>query len=89
VNETIGWNLPVTHEDVPLAEAEKRGAIGLFEEKYGDVVRIYKIGDFSLEFCGGPHVEFTGVLGESDKKFKIQKEEAVAQGVRRIKAVLA
>lgn len=85
VNEQIQKALPVTFEDLPLAEAEKRGAIGLFEEKYGDVVRVYKIGDFSLEFCGGPHVENTSTLGT----FSIQKEEAVSQGVRRIKAILS
>ena len=84
VNEKIGASLPVSHEDIPLAEAEKRGAIGLFEEKYGDTVRIYKIGDFSLEFCGGPHVKNTSELG----KFRIAKEEAVSAGIRRIKAVL-
>lgn len=84
VNEQISRALPVTFEDIPLAEAEKRGALGLFEEKYGDVVRVYKVGDFSLEFCGGPHVENTSELGV----FTIQKEEAVAAGVRRIKAIL-
>jgi alanyl-tRNA synthetase len=84
VNEQIKAGLPVTFEDLPKDEAEKKGAIGLFEEKYGDTVRVYKIGDFSLEFCGGPHVENTGTLGA----FSIQKEEAVSAGVRRIKAVL-
>ena len=84
VNEKIRAALTVSHEDIPLAEAEKRGAIGLFEEKYGDKVRVYKIGDFSLEFCGGPHVENTRVLG----RFRIIKEEAVSQGTRRIKAIL-
>lgn len=84
VNEQIKAALPVTFEDVSKDEAEKRGAIGLFEEKYGDTVRVYKIGDFSLEFCGGPHVTNTKDLG----KFTIQKEEAVSAGVRRIKAVL-
>ena len=57
---------------------------GLFENKYGDKVKVYTIGDFSKEICGGPHVEHTGVLG----KFKIKKEEASSAGVRRIKAVL-
>ena len=52
--------------------------------KYGDIVTVYKIGDFSIEFCGGPHVENTGILGH----FKIKKEEASSAGVRRIKAVL-
>jgi len=78
----------VSYEDIPLAEAEKRGAIGLFEEKYGDKVRVYQIGEgesrFSMEFCGGPHVKNTAELG----RFKITKEEAVAQGIRRIKAIL-
>ena len=88
VNEKIATALPVSYEDIPLAEAEKRGAIGLFEEKYGDKVRVYQIGEgesrFSMEFCGGPHVKNTAELG----RFKITKEEAVAQGIRRIKAIL-
>ncbi|MFA5841662.1 MAG: alanine--tRNA ligase [Candidatus Paceibacterota bacterium] len=84
VNEKISEALPVTYEDMPLAEAEKKGAIGLFEEKYGDTVRVYRIGDFSLEFCGGPHVKNTSELG----RFKIAKEEACSAGIRRIKAVL-
>ena len=56
----------------------------LFENKYGDRVKVYTIGDFSKEICGGPHVEHTGVLGT----FKIKKEEASSAGVRRIKAIL-
>jgi len=84
VNRKIEESLPVSYEDLPLEEAEKSGAIGLFEEKYGDKVRVYKVGDFSLELCGGPHVENTGVLGQ----FKIIKEEAVSTGIRRIKAIL-
>jgi len=88
VNEAITKALPVSFEDLAFDEAEKRGAIGLFEEKYGDKVRVYQIGEgtekFSLEFCGGPHVKNTSELGT----FKIQKEEACSQGVRRIKAVL-
>jgi len=89
VNARIAEALPVSYEDIPMEEAQKRGAIGLFEEKYGDKVRVYKVGDYSLEFCGGPHVTNTSVLGEGDKKFKIQKEEAISAGVRRIKAVIA
>lgn len=84
VNNKIKESLPVSYEDLSLEEAKNKGAVGLFEEKYGDKVRVYKIGDFSLELCGGPHVDNTGVLG----KFKIIKEEAVSAGVRRIKAVL-
>ena len=88
VNAEIQRELPVTYKDLPHEEALKLGAIGLFEEKYGDVVRVYNIGDFSMEFCGGPHVNNTKDLGEGGKRFKIQKEEAVAAGIRRIKAVL-
>ena len=84
VNKKIKESLVVSYEDIPLEEAKKGGAIGLFEEKYGDKVRVYKIGNFSLEFCGGPHVKNTDILGT----FKIVKEEAVSAGVRRIKAVL-
>ncbi|MEK7614661.1 MAG: alanine--tRNA ligase [Patescibacteria group bacterium] len=84
VNEKISETLPVFYEDISLAEAKKKGAIGLFEEKYGNTVRLYRIGDFSLEFCGGPHVKNTSELGH----FKITKEEAVSAGVRRIKATL-
>lgn len=84
VNNKIKASLSVSYEDLPLEEAEKMGAIGLFEEKYGDKVRVYKIGDFSLEFCGGPHVENTDVLGQ----FKIVKEEAISTGIRRVKAIL-
>ncbi|MEX0917476.1 MAG: alanine--tRNA ligase [Candidatus Paceibacterota bacterium] len=88
VNSQIKAALPVAYEDVPLEEAKRAGALGLFEGSYGDTVRIYRIGkgeeQYSLEFCGGPHVENTSELGT----FKIKKEEAVAQGIRRIKAVL-
>ena len=83
VNEQIDAGLPVHHQDMPLAEAEKLGAIGLFE--YTDPVRVYRIGEYSTEYCGGPHVENTAELGA----FRIVKEESVAAGVRRIKAVLA
>lgn len=84
VNKKIADALPVSYTDLSFKEAEKLGAIGLFEEKYGDTVRVYSIGDYSLEYCGGPHVKNTKELGV----FKIKKEEAVQSGVRRIKAVL-
>lgn len=88
VNQKITDALPVTFEDISMDEAQSRGAMGLFGDKYGDVVRVYKIGEgdshFSLELCGGPHATNTSKLGH----FRIQKEEAVAQGVRRIKAIL-
>ena len=84
VNEQIQRDLVVTCEEMSLEEAQKSGATGLFVNKYGDKVKVYTIGDFSKEICGGPHVERTGNLGH----FKIVKEEAVSAGVRRIKAVL-
>ena len=84
VNEQISKDLPVTWEEVSLEEAKKRGAIGLFEDRYGDLVKLYRVGDFSMEICGGPHVSHTGALSG----FKIVKEESSSRGVRRIKAVL-
>ena len=84
VNEQIKRNMDVVCEEVPLEEAKKRGAIGLFESKYGDIVKLYTIGDFSMEICGGPHATNTSQLGT----FKILKEESSSRGVRRIKAVL-
>ena len=84
VNEQIERDLTVTCEEMTLEEAKKSGAMGLFENKYGDKVKVYTIGDFSKEICGGPHVSHTGELGH----FKIKKEESSSAGVRRIKAVL-
>jgi len=84
VNEKIKEDLPVKKEIMSPEEAKVSGATGLFEEKYGDKVSVYSIGDFSKEVCGGPHVEHTGQLG----KFKIVKEEALGSGQRRIRAVL-
>ena len=92
VNSQIQADLPVTWSEHSLTEAQELGAHGEFSDRYGDKVKVYKIGDFSLEICGGPHVEHTGVIGESTdgqtKKFKIIKEEASSAGVRRVKAVL-
>ena len=84
VNEQIKRDLPVVCEEMSLEEAKKSGAMGLFENKYGDKVKVYTIGDFSKEICGGPHVKHTGELGH----FKIKKEESSSGGVRRIKAIL-
>ncbi len=84
VNEQIQKKLPVTCQEMTLAEAKKYGALGSFEEKYGAKVKVYTMGDFSKEICGGPHVDNTSELGE----FKIIKEESSSAGVRRIKAVL-
>lgn len=84
VNKKIKESLEVSYEDLPFETAKQKGAIGLFEERYGDKVRVYRIGEFSLEFCGGPHAENTNTLG----MFKIIKEEAISLGIRRIKAIL-
>ena len=84
VNEQINNNLKVVCEEMTLEEAKKAGAIGLFENKYGDIVKVYSIGNFSKEICGGPHVTYTGDMG----KFIIKKEESSSSGVRRIKAIL-
>jgi len=84
VNQKIKEDLPVEREIMNIEEAKKTGAIGLFEEKYGEKVSVYSIGNFSKEICGGPHVEHTGKIG----KFKIIKEEALGAGQRRIRAVL-
>jgi alanyl-tRNA synthetase len=84
VNEQISRTLPVTMEVMTIEEARAGSAIALFGEKYAEKVKVYTIGDFSREVCGGPHVDNTGVLG----KFVIQKEQSSSSGVRRIRAVL-
>ena len=84
VNEQIKRNLPVKMEIMSLDDAKKSGATALFGEKYESNVKVYTIGDFSKEVCGGPHVENTGSLGT----FVITKEQSSSAGVRRIKAVL-
>ena len=84
VNEQIKRDLKVTCEEMSYEDAKKSGAIGLFTDKYGDRVKVYTIGDFSKEICGGPHVTHTGDMGT----FKITKEESSSSGIRRIKAVL-
>ena len=84
VNEWIQAAIPVEHKEMPKDEAIKMGAEAMFIEKYGDIVSVYKIGDKSIELCGGPHVTNTSELGH----FKIKKEEASSSGVRRIKAIL-
>ena len=84
VNEWIKEAIPVEHVEMKKEDAIKMGAEAMFIEKYGDIVSVYKIGDVSLELCGGPHVSNTSELGH----FKIKKEESSSSGVRRIKAIL-
>jgi len=84
VNVAIEAKVPVICEEMTVPEAKEKGAIGLFESKYGEKVRTYKMGKYSFEICGGPHAENTGDL----VSFKIQKEESSSAGVRRIKAVI-
>ncbi|MBH1980898.1 alanine--tRNA ligase [Candidatus Saccharibacteria bacterium] len=93
VNEWIGWDLPVSFQEYPTDQAFEMGAIGAFGDKYGDTVKVYKMGDepkrVSFEICGGPHVDHTGQLAEDGKIFKITKEESSSAGIRRVKAILA
>ena len=84
VNEQIARDMPVTMEAMTVEEARARGAMALFTAKYGEQVKVYSAGDFSVEVCGGPHAKRTGELG----RFRIVKEESSSAGVRRIKAVL-
>ncbi len=88
VNDAIKKDLPVSFQEMSLEEARKINAMGVFESKYGEKVKVYIVGQgneiISKEICGGPHIERTGVLG----CFKIQKEESSSAGVRRIKAIL-
>lgn len=92
VNEQIAKDLPVFWKEYPTKEALAMGALGAFGDRYGDVVKIYQMGEghdrFSFEICGGPHVDHTGQLAEDGKRFKIKKEEASSAGIRRVKAVL-
>lgn len=88
VNQIIKKDLPIICEEMSLNEAKKQGALGVFEQRYGEKVKVYTIGKgqdlFSKEICAGPHVKHTGELGN----FKIIKEESSGAGIRRIKAVL-
>ena len=84
VNEYIKMAIPVEKLEMKMEDAINAGAEAMFADKYGDIVSVYKIGDISMELCGGPHVHNTSELGH----FKIKKEEASSAGVRRIKAIL-
>ena len=84
VNEAIAADAQIICEEMPLEQAKQSGAIGLFESKYGENVKVYTMGGFSKEICGGPHAQRTGEL----LSFKIKKEESSSAGVRRIKAII-
>jgi alanyl-tRNA synthetase len=84
VNQQIQRDLETTMEIMPLQQALDQGALAFFGERYGDLVKVYKIGDYSMEVCGGPHVQHTGGMG----RFRILKAETIGQGVQRIRADL-
>lgn len=84
VNQAIKADVEITCEEMSVADAKTSGAIGVFDNKYGEKVKVYTMGEFSKEICGGPHAKRTGELG----KFRIVKEQSSSAGVRRIKAVL-
>ena len=84
VNDAISKAIPVTCQEMSVADAKKSGAVGVFESKYGEVVKVYSIGNVSKEICGGPHAKNTQDLHH----LKIVKEESSSSGVRRIKAIL-
>jgi alanyl-tRNA synthetase len=84
INEQIKKELPVAMTMMSVAEAKEKGAMALFTDKYDEQIKVYTIGEFSMEVCGGPHVENIKTLGH----FKIKKEQSSSAGVRRIRAVL-
>jgi alanyl-tRNA synthetase len=84
VNLQINRSLPIKKEEMTIEDAQKKGAQAMFEQRYGEMVWVYFMGDFSIEICGGPHVKNTKELG----KFKILKEKSIAAGIRRIRAIL-
>jgi alanyl-tRNA synthetase len=88
VNEKIQADLPISFEVMTVEQAKAKGAIGLFGDRYGEEVKVYSIGDYSIEICGGPHAESTARLADGGKSFKIEKEQSCGRGIRRIKGVL-
>ena len=84
VNQQITRDLKITMEVLPLQQALDQGALAFFGDRYSDVVKVYKMGDYSMEVCGGPHVQHTGNMG----RFRIIKAETIGQGVQRLRADL-
>ena len=84
VNDAVLEGYPIVTEVLPIGEAKKKGAVAMFGEKYGDVVRVVEMGDFSMEFCGGTHLDNTAQVGP----FRIKSESSIASGVRRIEATV-
>ena len=85
VNDIISKKVPVVCEEMSVEEARDKGAVGVFGSRYGEVVKVYTMGEYSMEICGGPHAANTGDLG----KFTITKEQSSSSGIRRIKAILS
>ncbi len=84
VNDAVLEGYPIVTEVLPIEEAKKKGAVAMFGEKYGEVVRVVEMGDFSMEFCGGTHLDNTAKVGP----FRVKSESSIASGVRRIEATV-
>lgn len=84
VNNAIARDIPVVCMEMPIEEARAKNAVGVFGSRYGEIVKVYQIGDVDLQICGGPHAEHTGQLGH----FKIEKEQSSSAGIRRIRATI-
>lgn len=84
VNAAIARDIPVVCMEMPIEEARAKNAVGVFGSRYGEIVKVYQIGDVDLQICGGPHAEHTGQLGH----FKIEKEQSSSAGIRRIRATI-
>ena len=84
VNDVVLEGYPIVTEVLPIEEAKKKGAVAMFGEKYGDVVRVVEMGDYSMEFCGGTHLDNTAKIGP----FRVKSESSIASGVRRIEATV-
>ena len=84
VNDAIKRDIPVVCMEMPIEEARAKNAVGVFGSRYGEIVKVYQIGDVDLQICGGPHAEHTGQLGH----FKIEKEQSSSAGIRRIRATI-